>query len=76
MSKGEQVDADVDSEVRLERADRRGLNQPIHPEPRKEADVIGDEYMIETQGMNPTEEFAPGFERTRQHMMVGECADS
>jgi len=37
--------------------------------------VVGDEDMIEAQGMNSPEQFASGFERARQHVVIGERPD-
>ena len=47
VSQREQVDADDNLQGRVRRSQRRGIDQPIHAGADVEADVIGDEYVIE-----------------------------
>lgn len=63
-------------EIRFERRNRGGLNQPVHTESGIEADVVGDEDMIKAALARTVKKLSTPFEGTRQHELIGHRADA
>jgi hypothetical protein len=72
MPQRQQVHPHDNLEVGLERERGRGLDQPVHPEPRKEAHVVGDEDMIETAFRRSAQQPATMIDFARQHSRIRE----
>ena len=64
----------MNGQFRFESGDRRGLDQTIHAEPSEKADVIGNEDVVEARNACARQERSSAVERTRQHLLLGECA--
>ena len=75
MAQREQVHTHVYGELGLERRHRGGLEEPVHPEAGVEAQVIGDEHVVEARAPRALEQRAPPHVRAREHRRVGEHAD-
>ena len=76
MAEREQVDTDMDSQILFEGGDGRCLDQPVHAEARKEADVIRHEDMVEAISACACQERSSSVEGAGQHLVISEGADA
>ena len=76
MAECEQVDADMNGEVRLKGCDGCRLYEPVHAEAGVETNVVGNEDMVETCLSSTGEKFTSAGEWARKHLIVGKSANT